>query len=51
MRANLSLVVSLVGAAVVLGSTFLMLGLVIASLVIGGEINFPGQPEIANAAV
>jgi hypothetical protein len=49
MRANLSLVVSLLGSAIVLGSTFLMLGLVITSILIGGEIDFPGQPEIADA--
>lgn len=51
MRAHLPFIVSIAGSAVLLGSIFLIFGLVIASLVLGTEINFPGGPEIADAGV
>jgi hypothetical protein len=49
MNARVPVILSLFGAAVLFGSIALVFVMVIASLALGG-LDFPGEPEIADAA-
>lgn len=49
MAARLPVILSLLGAAILFAAIALVFTLVIASLVMGG-VDFPGEPEIADAA-
>lgn len=51
MRARLPLIASLAASAVMFGSILFLFALVVTSLVLGTEINFPGGPEIADASL
>ncbi|MFG6445826.1 hypothetical protein ACFXP7_10925 [Microbacterium sp. P06] len=50
MNARLPLAITTVACLILFAAIALVFTLVVTSLIIGGPIDFPGEPEIADAA-